>query len=78
MVTDLLGPSLKDLFNFCNRKFSLKTAPLADQHVRVFQALITNVYQISRIEYVHSHNFIHCDIQLDYYFLDTNQNRANT
>ena len=74
MVLDLLGPSLEDLFNFCKRKFSLKTVLLlADQLVRTFQFFffLPHPYrrQISRIESIHCRNFIHRDIKPDNFLM---------
>ena len=51
MVTDLLGPNLEDLFNFCDRRFSVRTTlMLADQ-------------MIARLEHLHSQGFLHRDIK---------------
>ena len=51
LVMELLGPSLEDLFNFCQKKFSLKTACLlADQ-------------MLTCIEHIHENNLIHRDIK---------------
>jgi len=53
MVMDLLGPSLQDLFAYCDYKFNVKTVlMLADQ-------------MISRIEFMHAKSLIHRDIKPD-------------
>ena len=54
---DLLGPSLEDLFNFCSRRFTIKTVLM----------LVSQMFIL--VEYVHSKAFIHRDIKPDNFLM---------
>ena len=65
MVIDMCGPSLEDVFNYCSRRFSLKTI------------IHLGIQMVSRLEQVHAKHVIHRDVKPDNFLLGIGNKGGN-
>ena len=61
MIMDFLGPSISDLYQLCEKKFSLETI------------LMIGIQMLNRIEFIHEKGFIHRDIKPENFVIGINE-----
>lgn len=61
MIMDFLGPSISDLYQLCEKSFSLETI------------LMIGIQMLNRIEFIHEKGFIHRDIKPENFVIGINE-----